>query len=161
MESPPVARLTAVAALATATGIERFQPTDTHRAIAGALFSQGSPPPTFQALADVSGISSGVLHIVMENPEACSWIINQAAESARFGLGQAYARLFQMAMVSDNSAWMTLFLRRFDPVFEKNSEATPAGGQHLHFHGMSNMELENFCKIKSAKRFGASIEAKK
>jgi len=161
MDTPPIARITSVAALAPASVMERFHPTDVHRAIAGALFSQGSPPPTFQALADVSGVSRGVLENVMDNPDACSWIINHSSERARFALGQAYARLFEKAMTSDNSAWMTLFLRRFDPTFDKGTDSPSHLTQVNHFHSMTNDELENYVKFKSAKKFGSSTEPKK
>jgi hypothetical protein len=153
-ETAPVQRLASVAALAPAGALERFQPTDTHRAIAGALISQTTAPPTFQALADVAGVSVGVLHGVMDNPDACSWIINYAAERSRFGLAQAYIRLFEKAMTSDNSAWMTLFLRRFDLNFESKSDGQSIGSQHIHFHSMTNEELENFVRFKTQKKFG-------
>jgi|SRR5262245_2430905 len=150
----PLRRLAAEAAAAEPDSLTRFRPTSVHHAVAGALFALPSPPTSFRELAVAAGITDSQFSTILEHPEACAWIVSRSASIAKFGLAAVYARLQHMALTSKNSNWALLFLRRFDPEFQRQS--TPVAAVQINnFADYSDQELEAHLEQKRRVRFAA------
>jgi|SRR5262245_1393399 len=149
----PLRRLAAEAAAADPDSLTRFRPTAVHHAVAGALFAfSGTPPTSFQELAVAAGITDSQFRTILDHPEACAWIVSKSASIAKFGLAAVYARLQHMALTSKNSNWALLFLRRFDPEFQRQS--TPVAAVQINnFSDYSDQELEAHLEQKRRVRF--------
>lgn len=126
--------------------------------MAGALFGltdQSASVPqitTFRELAVASGITEEQMRRIIEQPAACAWIVTRAAGIAKLGLAAVYARLQHMALTSKNSNWALLFLRRFDPEFQRQSTPNQFNFQLNQFQDYSDQELLAHVKHKRRQR---------
>lgn len=158
--SPPLQRLAATAAAATPKAVAAFKPGPIHYAVAGALFAfDKSPPTSFRELAIGAGITESQFLSILKQPEACSWIVAHTADICRFGLAAVYSRLLNLALTSKSPQWALLFLRRFDPEFQRQN--TPVAAVQINqntFSDYSNQELEAHLAQKRRKRFGKVVD---
>lgn len=154
----PIQRLAAVASAADPGDAASFKPRSVHHAVAGALFglteqSESCPAiTTFTELAVASGITIDQMRKIIEDPPACAWIVARAAGIAKLGLAAVYARLQHMALTSKNSNWALLFLRRFDPEFQRQSSPAQFNMQLNQFADYSDQELLAHVKHKRRQR---------
>lgn len=145
----PVKHLANVAANADPRSLAGFIPSPTHVAVVGALLN--FMPSTMQELADKSNLPLVDLYAILDDPVASSWIMQQSADRFKVGLASVYARLYQMAMTSTKAQWVELFLKRFDPEFQRRTGAD--AGQVVNNYlavvaNMSDTELRSLLTIK-------------
>ena len=151
----PVRRLAAVAAAATPSQMSRFEPDKDHFAIAGALFESEVPPSSFMEWYTMAGLTKARFEHLIKDPAACAWVIGHSKKIAKFGLAACYGRLLHMALTSKNSAWMGLFLKRFDSEFDTRTIG-PVHGDVYNFANMTIEELTAFLEAQRRRRYGAS-----
>lgn len=154
----PIQRIAAVASAADPGDAASFKPRSIHHAVAGALFGlteEAAKAPavtTFTELAVAAGITIDQMRKIIEDPPACAWIVTRAAGIAKLGLAAVYARLQHMALTSKNSNWALLFLRRFDPEFQRQSTPASFNMQVNQFSDYSDQELMAHVKHKRRQR---------
>lgn len=147
-----------MAASAEPDSVASFNPKPVHHAVAGALFGFAADetasiplPTTFQELAVASGVSLKQIRTILDSPAACAWIVNKSASICKLGLAAVYSRLQHMALTSKNSNWALLFLRRFDPEFQRQSSPGATFNQFNNtFQDYSDQEL--LAHVAHAKR---------
>jgi hypothetical protein len=135
---------------------EPFSPSPSHIKLAETIFESGAP--TFTELAANSGISRTHLYRILDDPDACAWILAHAKKVAAFGLSAVYARLLHLSLTSRSPQAIELFLRRFDPDFKDKDATVHASGpsQFNFITSMDPAELEAFLRLKRRQVLGSS-----
>lgn len=154
----PSESLPSIAATADPEKLQEFQPTNTHRAIAGALLF-GPANATITKLAEKAGLSRQTVSTCLQDPEAVAWIVAQHTTHKDTCLAVVHARLLHLALTSRSPAALKLYLQRFDPEFQKfehNKQVKrEVYQQFAQVLNMSQDELERWLSLKERQVIGA------
>jgi hypothetical protein len=89
---------------------------------------------------------------LLQDKDACKWIVEKGSAVASAGLGAVHARLLHLALTSRSPAAIDIYMRRFDPEYAKDSKpaagTTTVNSQLTQILTMSSAELEAYVRNK-------------
>lgn len=148
-------KVAAMAATASPAAVAEFEPSPTHRTIAGALAL--SPTDTVVELAAQTGLDRGTISAALSDPTACAWIAAHCTTYAKSCLGFVHAHLLDLALKSRSSSAIRLYLERFDPDYRPagaHQQAQPINAELAQIIQMTPGELDRWISQRQRRMFG-------